>query len=98
MHKKNKSKIELKPYHYNENIFVYHELDFMNDVIKPGDKIKFKNIRGTYNFIQFVHNAEKDVSWIDCMDAITGEYKSFYIEKLKGVIRPKKSRRKKQIV
>ncbi len=93
-----KNKIEYIPYSKNENIHVYYELEFLKDVIKPGDKIKFKNIRGHFVFLHMAHNSEKDVTWIDCRNIETGEYRSFYIERLKGLIREKRSRRKKQLV
>ena len=93
-----KKKIDLelsKPYGTNPNICVYTELEFGRDIIKPGDKIKFKNLRGNFTFHKWVHNSELDVTWIDCMDNKTGEFRSFYIERLKGVVRAKKSIRKK---
>lgn len=96
--KKKNSNTERKPYHYHPHIFVYDHLDFMNDVIKPGDILKFKNTRGTFRFLNFVHNSRKDVSWIECIDVKDGYYRFFYVEKLKTVVRPKKSRRKKQLV
>jgi hypothetical protein len=70
----------------------------MKDVIKPGDQIKFKNIKSLYTFIHMAHNEKLDVTWIDCRDSATGEYRSFYVDRLKTVVRAKKSRRKKQLV
>lgn len=93
-----RKKIEYIPYSNNENIHVFYELEFLKDVIKPGDKIKFKNIRGSFVFLHMAHNSEKDVTWIDCRSVETGEYRSFYVERLKGLIREKRSRRKKQLV
>jgi hypothetical protein len=93
-----KRTVSTVPYGHNDKISVYYELAFLNDVIKPGDTIKFKNVRGQFTFLKFVHNSELDVSWIDCMDGKTKEFRSFYIEKLKTVVRPKRSRRKKQLV
>lgn len=89
--------VPLPPFWYNENIHVYYELEFGKDLIKPGDKIKIKNVRGQFLFIKWVHNSQKDVTWIDCRDMKTHEERSFYIENLKGVVRPKKSRRKKVV-
>ena len=83
------------PYWYHEHVHVYYELEFNNDIIKPGDQIRIKNTRGTFTFVKWVHNSQKDVTWIDCRDNKTHEDRSFYIENLKMVIRPKKSRRKK---
>jgi len=93
-----KKKIEYIPYANNEDIHVFYEVEYLKDTIKPGDKIKFKNIRGPFTFIHMAHNSKLDVTWLDCRNNATGEYRSFYIEKLKGLVRDKKSRRKKQLV
>jgi hypothetical protein len=87
----------VKPYFHNENIHVFYELEFGKDVIKPGDPLKFKNTRGQFRFIKWVHNSDRDVTWIDCMDIKDGQFRSFYIQMLKGVVRPKRSRRKKVV-
>lgn len=93
-----KKHIENVPYRLNPEIHVYYELPFMKDVIKPGDRIKFKNMRGEFIFILMAHNVKKDVTWIDCRNPATGEYRAFYVDRLKTVVRAKKSRRKKQLV
>jgi len=95
--KKNALKMQTVPFQHNPNITCYYELEFGRDVIKPGDKIRFKNNRGYYVFHKWVHNSELDVTWIDCMDMKSYEFKSFYIEQLKGVHRAKKSIRKKLV-
>jgi hypothetical protein len=89
-----RSKTVSIPYNHNENIHVFYTLDFGKDEIGPGTPLKFKNQRGTFKFIKWVHNQDLDVQWIDCMDNATGEFRSFYIEKLKGIVK-KKSRRHK---
>lgn len=86
------------PYAVNPDISVQYELEFNKDTIKPGDKIKFKNTRGTFIFVRLAHNAKLDSTWIDCVDFNTKETRSFHVAKLKAVIRPKKSRRKKKVV
>lgn len=95
---KKKKEYDYIPYRNNPNIHVYYEVNFLKDTIKPGDKITFKGIRGEFIFILMAHNSEKDVTWIDCRNPATGEYRAFYVEKLKGLVRAKKSRRKKQLV
>ena len=97
MNKRNAKKYNLPPFPHNESITCYYELEFGKDVIKPGDKICFKNTRGYFVFKKWVHNPEKDVQWIDVIDPMTAEFKSFYMEKLKGVHRAKKSIRKKLV-
>lgn len=93
-----KNKIEYIPYSKNDDIHVYFEVEYLKDVIKPGDKIKIKNMRGHFLFICMAHNSKLDVTWIDCRNPATGEYRSFYIDRLRGLIREKRSRRKKQLV
>ena len=95
---KKKTKKEYIPYSINSDIHVYYEIEYLKDTIKPGDKIKIKNMHGHFIFILMAHNSAKDVTWIDCRNPLTGEYRSFYIERLSGLFRDKKSRRKKQLV
>lgn len=98
MKKKRVTEEDHIPYSNNANINVYYELDFNGYTIKPGDKIKIKNERGSFKFLHFVHNIEKDVQWIDCMHPDTGVFRSFYVDRLKGVVHAKRSRRKKEYV
>lgn len=79
------------------DISTYTELEFGKDIIKPGDKIKIKNARGYFIFLKWAHNSHLDVTWVDCMNPETGEFRSFYIDSLKGVYRAKKSIRKKLV-
>jgi hypothetical protein len=65
------------------------------DVIEPGDKIKIKRKQGTYAFRCLAHNITLDVRWIDCKDTLTGEWKSFRTDELKGKVKPRRRRRKK---
>lgn len=82
----------------NPHIFIEYELPFANDVIRPGDIIRIKSDRGRYRFIRVVTNQQKNVTWVDCNDIVAGDFRSFYVEKIKLVERAKKSRRKKQSV
>lgn len=93
--RKKRERIVTVPYGYNPHITCYTELDFGNHRIRPGAELKIKNTRGVFIFHKWVHNAELDVTWIDCMDKGTGEFRSFYMDRLKKVILPKKSRGKK---
>jgi hypothetical protein len=93
-----KKEYDRKPYHVNEDISVFYEIKYGNELIKPGDIVKIKDARGTFRFIQLAHNIKKDITWIDCMNNVTGEYRSFYIDRLKGLVRAKKSIRKKMNV
>jgi len=80
------------------DIFCYYELEFKKNIIKPGETIKFKGERGSFKFHKWAHNKKQNVQWIDCIEISTGRYRSFHIDELKGVLRPKKSRRKKHDV
>lgn len=90
-----KRKYDRLPYGHNENISVYYEYQFGKDLIVPGTKLKFANTRGEFKFLKYVKNSERSVQWIDCMDVKTGEYRAFYTEKLKRVVKPKRARKKK---
>ena len=74
---------------------VQYEITFNGEQIKPGTVIKLKNTRGTFKFRCLVNNVETGAEWFDCIDCSTGEWRSFRVEKLKGIVKPKKSRRKK---
>ena len=85
------------PYAQYEHISHQTEIPFGNGIIKQGDLIKFKQIRGIFKFKYLVHNKALDRTWIDCTDSLTGEYRSFYIHLLKGPVHVKRSFRKKAI-
>lgn len=95
--KKAKQAEDTPPY-ANPHIHVEYELPFARDVIKPGDIVRIKSDRGRYRFVRVATNTEKNVTWIDCHDVVSGDFRSFYVEKIKLVERAKKSRRKKQSV
>lgn len=82
-------------YGLNDDICVQYELQFGKDLIKPGDKIKIKNMRSIYRFRCLANNVVLGTEWIDCMDINDGAFYSFRIEKIKGVVKAKRSRAKK---
>lgn len=84
-----------EPHSFNDDIHVSYELEHGRDVIKPGSIIKFKGVRGTFVFRCMAHNVKIDSTWIDCYEVETRSLKSFHIEKLIGVVKPKRSRRNK---
>lgn len=86
---------EVIPYAVNPEIFVTYELPFNTQIIKPGDKIRFRNMRGIFIFVRLAHNVRLDSTWIDCIDSKTRGTRSFHVGKLKSVVRPKRSYRKK---
>jgi len=94
---KRKSTSEYAPYSFNSNISVFYELKHGSDEITVGTPIRFKYQRGIYKFIKMVHNAEKESTWIDCTDTANGTFRSFYVDDLKGVVKPKKTRKKTNV-
>lgn len=63
------------------------------DVIEPGMVIRFKYERGTFKFRCVAHNIELGTNWMDALDTDSGEWRSFRIEKFKGVVKPRKRRK-----
>lgn len=98
MGKKKELNREIIPYAVNPDIFVTYELPFRQDTIKPGDRIRFRHIRGIFIFVRLAHNVRLDSTWIDCIDTKTRGTRSFHVAKLKQVVRPKRSYRKKKVV
>ncbi|AXH67278.1 hypothetical protein SEA_WOFFORD_96 [Streptomyces phage Wofford] len=73
------------------------EFEFEGETIYPKALIKFKNTRGTFKFRCVATNIHTGKTWIDCINADTGEWKSFYVEKLKGPVKPRKTRRRRKV-
>lgn len=71
------------------------EFPLGKDIVRAGDKIKIKNQRGWFKFYKVVHNVKLGVTWVDVMDTNTGEWRSFYLDRVKMVDRPKRSYRKR---
>jgi hypothetical protein len=85
----------LTPYWLNPDISVFYELEFGKKTITQGSRIKVKGARGTFVFHKLVHNSKIDKTWIDCMDEFTGEFRSFYVDKIKAILPSKRSRKDK---
>jgi hypothetical protein len=81
----------------NPDIYWYPTLDFGKDVIEPGTMVRFKNRRGVYKFRGLYHNKKLDVTWVDCFEEKTGRMRAFYVDELKSVVKPKRSRVKKLV-
>lgn len=81
-------------YVLNDDIHVQYELEFKKDLLKPGSRIKIKNQRGVFIFRCIAHNIKLDSTWIDCLGP-NHQWQSFPVDKLKGIVKPKRSRRKK---
>ena len=78
---------------YNPNWVVKFEYKHNRDLILPGTQIKIKYERGTYKFEKYVINSATGKEWIDVI-GFDG-YRSFSVDKLKGIIKPKRKRIKK---
>lgn len=92
MNKRDKAKVKSKPFPHNDQIFIHYEFEHGKDTIVPGDKILFKNTRGRFKFVKFVENKSTDVSWIDCIEEKTHTFRSFYADRLKAKVKPKRQR------
>lgn len=82
-------------YDNNSDIVVQYQLQFKKDLIKPGDKIKFKNLTGVFLFRCLATKVSTQRDWIDCISVVSGSWHSFDVAKLREVVKPKQSRRKK---
>lgn len=91
------TKGQVTPMSDNTLNYIYYEteLEFEGETLRPGDKIRIKGERGIFTYRGWAHNAKTDVTWVDCTEDSAGSFRAFYIERIKSVIRPKKSRRKK---
>jgi hypothetical protein len=94
MNPRNKSKSERNPFFWNKNISVFDEMTHGKDIITVGTPLRFKYQRGSFKFVKLVVNSETNVSWIDCIDTKNGVFRSFYVDQLRGVIKPKRQRKK----
>lgn len=93
MNKRNKNKSQSKPFSHNGMITIHYQWSHGRDEIVPGDKILFKNMRGKFTFIKVVENREKGVIWIDCLEDKTHTFRSFYADRLKAKVKPRKQRK-----
>ena len=94
MNKRDKPKVQSTPFPHNKSIVIKYEVEHGRDTIVPGDKILFKNTRGRFKFVKLVENGDRGVCWIDCIEEKTQTFRSFYLEKLKAKVKPKRPRRK----
>lgn len=82
-------------YANNDDIVVQYELQFKKDLIRPGDRIKFKNLSAEFLFRCLATKVSAERDWIDCINVTSGSWHSFDVGKLREVVKPKKSRRRK---
>jgi hypothetical protein len=82
-------------YDGHDDIVVQYELQFKSDLIKPGDKIKIKNLQDEFLFRCLATKVSTERDWIDCISVKSGSWHSFDISRLSGIVKPKRSRRRK---
>ena len=87
-----KKKVEIQ---YNPNWTIWYEYQHGKDIIVPGTPLKIKYERGIYKFEKHVVNSKTKTEWIDVIGP--DGYRSFYPERLKGIIKPKRKRKKKDV-
>jgi len=93
--KMKESKKEI-PLYANTDIHVFYELPFgKKDVIVPGTILKIKNTQGTFRYMRHAHNVALDKTWVDTVNTKTFAFHSFYIGRIRSIVKPKKSRAKK---
>ena len=80
----------------NPNWTVFETYVHGKDEIAFGDKVKFKYERDEFKFLRHIIHGKLKVEWLDVVGP-TG-YRSFYIEDLKGKVKPKKFRKKRNVV
>lgn len=78
----------------NPDITTHTSWEFGNDLIEYPAPIRFKNIRGVYKFLKVGENTRTGRVWVDCFDA-NGQFRSFEASLLKGIVKPKRKRRKR---
>lgn len=82
-------------YELPAHVTKYTDLDFDGETISPGQKVKIKNKRGTFTYRGWAHNSKKDVQWLELVEDKTGQFRQFYVNELRSVVRPKRSRAKR---
>lgn len=83
------------PMNLNPNWQISEEYKHGKDIIVYGDKVKIKFERGEFKFLRHVIHTTKNVEWIDCVSA--EGFRSFYVVNLKGKVKPRKIRVKKNV-
>ncbi|AXG66202.1 hypothetical protein SEA_ANNADREAMY_83 [Streptomyces phage Annadreamy] len=80
-------------YQNHPDIEASFEYDLNGDTMVPGTKFKVKYHRGEFKFRCMATNVRTGKVWIDCIE-VGSAFRSFYPESLKGVVKPKRRRRR----
>lgn len=71
--------------------YIYYELKFNDDIIKPGTLLKMKNRRYAHTYLCHVHFLEDDKTFVVTKDD-RGQLRSFHISKIDRIVKLKRSR------
>lgn len=83
-------------YKNHPDITAAFEFPFGNDILVPGTKFRVKYKRGEFKFRCVATNTRTGKVWIDCVE--TGAaFRSFYPEEIKGLVKPRRPRRKRTV-
>lgn len=75
--------------HYTDNWIVSDQCKINNKIVTEGTELSVRGERGRFKFIKHVINSEHE--WIDVL-SVSGQFRSFPIDKVKTVHRIKKRR------
>ena len=93
----NRAPIEYIPYKTNPDVVVYYELQVGKDLMVPKTKFKKKYDRDTYQFLWLAHHIKNDNTWVDAYSVSRGSRHSIRVEDIQRVVKPKRSRAKKNV-
>jgi len=77
---------ETAPYHNNPEVSLVYEINFKNDVIKPGSLIKIKHERSVFRFRFLAVNSHTGKEWVDVYDTTLGGWRAFRPDKIMGIV------------
>lgn len=80
-------------YQGHPNIEASFEYEHNGDMMVPGTKFKVKYNRGEFKFRCLAKNIQTGKVWIDAIE-VGSAFRSFYPEMIKGVVKPKRRRRR----
>jgi hypothetical protein len=80
-------------YQGHPDIEATFEYEFGGDVMVPGTKFKVKYNRGEFKFRCLATNTRTGKVWIDAIE-VGSAFRSFYPESIKGIVKPKRRRRR----
>lgn len=80
-------------YKNHPDIEASFEYEHNGDLMIPGTKFKVKYSRGEFKFRCLATNTRTGKVWIDAIE-VGAAFRSFYPEVIKGVVKPKRRRRR----